>query len=171
MRARMKVLVALAAMAMASACAVPGKVTGGGTIPGPNGGKANLGFNGDSCSGDVTGQFNYVDIKSKVKANGDVVKAKRCVDADTEDAEFSLLCGLCKLAVGVPSYGLKVNYRSTEPTKPGAGTAIACVVDNGQGAKATGKDLAAIYVIDGPFGGYSAKGPVQGNIKSHACTS
>ena len=50
-----------------SGCVVlPGKFTGGGWINSAGGsGKANFGFNADSCSGTTKGHFNYIqDLRS-----------------------------------------------------------------------------------------------------------
>ena len=71
------------------------------------------------------------------------------------------------------SFEVEVEYRSTNPRYPGTGTALACVVDNGEGANAPA-DKAIIKVKDGPQGGpyagYSNEGPVQGNVQFHTCT-
>ena len=50
------------------------------------------------------------------------------------------------------SFEVEVEYRSTNPRYPGTGTALACVVDNGEGANAPA-DKAIIKVKDGPQGG------------------
>jgi hypothetical protein len=164
---------AAAVVAMVAGCALPAKVTGGGTLPGKVAGKANLGFNGELCSGSVVGQFTYADGKSGVKMNGDVVQAVECLDYEdqTTDPAPAFCAATCLPAVGLPAYGFEVNYRSTDPEQPGSGHAIACVVDNGQGLKATAADEVVLVVVSGPFAGYHNKGPMQGNIKSHGCDS
>ncbi|HET6469975.1 MAG TPA: hypothetical protein VFG43_16495 [Geminicoccaceae bacterium] len=162
---------AAAVVAMISGCALPAKVTGGGTLPGKVAGKANLGFNGESCSGSVVGQFTYADTKSGVKMNGDVVEAVECLDYEDQSTDVApaFCAATCLPAVGLPAYGFEVNYRSTNPKQPGSGQAIACVVDNGQGVKATSADEVVLVVVTGPFAGYLNQGPIKGNIKSHGC--
>lgn len=158
---------------MLSGCAEPAKVTGGGWIPSAETGKANFGFKGDSCSGPVTGQFNYHDKNAQaggVKVQGEVVTAVKCLaDSDLGSLPAPEFCStVCALGVGLPALGVEVNYRSTNPNARGSGTAFACVADNGEGANAT-SDLAAIAIVSGPFTGYTNAGEVQGNIQEHKC--
>lgn len=151
--------------------AVNGKVTGGGTIVSASGnGKANFGFNGDSCSGEVKGKFNFHDKyysadKGGVKMNGTVTGTDHCV-AVGAGTQYSGECLQC-----ANGYIVKLDYKSTNPDSPGAGQAIACVIDNGQGMKATSSDSIWVKVSSGPYSGYYSNGNVQGNIKGHACDS
>ncbi len=82
-------------------------------------------------------------------------------------------CGLCVVALGTPlppkTYGFDVNYSSTNTAYPGSGVASVCVVDNGQGSKASAKDFAIIAVESGPYQGYANSGLVQGNISGTTC--
>ncbi|MDH5764721.1 MAG: hypothetical protein OEZ38_01805 [Gammaproteobacteria bacterium] len=151
--------------------ATNGKVTGGGTIVSASGnGKANFGFNGDSCTGKVKGKFNFHDKyhnadKGGVKLNGTVTGTDHCIATGT-GARYSGDCTQC-----ANGYIVKLNYKSTNPKIPGTGEAIACVVDNGQGMKATSSDSIWVKATSGPYSGYFSKGNVQGNIKGHACDS
>ena len=74
-------------------------------------------------------------------------------------------CGGCP----ANSFQAEIEYRSTNPKNRGDGTAFACVLDNGEGKNAP-PDTARIQVDNGPFGGYSNQGTVQGNIQFHTCT-
>jgi len=151
--------------------AVNGKVTGGGTIVSASGsGKANFGFNGDSCSGKVQGKFNFHDMnyakdKGGVKMNGTVTATDHCVASGT-GVRYATDCTSC-----AGGYIIKLNYRSTNPGMKGDGVATACVKDNGQGMKATSSDSIWIRANTGPYQGYYSAGNVQGNIKGHSCDS
>lgn len=167
-----------------SGCAKPGKVTGGGTILSANGegGKANFGFNADSCDATynikldeligVTGQFNYHDKdyvklgKGGVKMNGKVTGAALCTDKTKDD----IICGKCG-KTGQAAYKVYFNYDSTNPKVPGEGAGKVCVIDNGEGFNAASSDMAYIDVESGPYAHYSNEGEVQGNIQSHPCES
>jgi len=158
-------------LALISGCnnAVDGKVTGGGTIASASGnGKANFGFNGDSCSGTVKGKFNFHDKyflaeNGGVKMNGSVTSADLCVTSGTGQA-INHYCGLC-----ADGYIVNLDYRSTNPKIEGEGQAVVCAKDNGQGFKATESDTIWIRAISGPYADYYSEGSVQGNIKGHAC--
>jgi hypothetical protein len=183
-------LFGIAALALAVAIwlsgscgAVPGKVTGGGTIPstdGVPGDTANFGFNGDSCNfvagnpSSIKGNFNYLDINAPgfqpggVKMKGDVSEAAQCV-FPLGGTLLDSACAIC-VALGFQGtlYGVVVNYRSTNPNFSGNGTIFACVADGGKGVNAT-SDSVAVGVVNGPFSGYFNFGPAQGNIQSHPC--
>lgn len=150
---------------------VGAKMTGGGWIPsssGVQGHKANFGFNAAQCVESVlaiSGHFNFHDKHAPgfqpggVKMNGSVVGVNLCSPGP---------CPSSGCPVG--SVEVEVAYRSTNPRFPGLGTALACVEDNGEGAKATAPDRGKIVVMDGPFEDYQNEGPVQGNIQAHTCT-
>jgi hypothetical protein len=82
-------------------------------------------------------------------------------------------CALCAAAasLGLPlptkTYGFDVNYKSTNSTYPGTGTAAVCAIDSGQGHKS--HDVMIINVSGGPYDGYSNVGLVQGNISAQSC--
>ncbi|MDH5630861.1 MAG: hypothetical protein OEY96_11980, partial [Gammaproteobacteria bacterium] len=149
--------------------ATNGKVTGGGTIASAAGeGKANFGFNGDSCSGQVTGKFNFHDKDfgaetGGVKMNGTVKATDHCVASGT-GTKLNTMCSQC-----ANGYLITLDYKSTNPKKKGNGSAMACVKDNGQGMKATSSDSIWVKVTSGPYSGYNNNGNVQGNIKAHSC--
>jgi hypothetical protein len=172
-------------------CATPAKFTGGGWLPSTSGGardKANLGFNMQNCdpgNTPISGHFNYHDMKAPayaatggVKLGGFVVNGGACtLQPPIPPATAAVACdvlGLSGLPPGfcppdVGAIGIDVEYESTNPKLPGAGTAIACVFDGGEGINAT-SDLMRFYVIDGPFAGYLNQGTVKGNLQQHACT-
>ena len=173
-----------------SGCGVPGKVTGGGYIPSVAcydyencdecNLKANFGFNANSCDDnwEVSGHFNYVDMDAKdggVKMNGIVVEVAECERFDSnDDSDLNFACGICKDELNGGNeaenfYAAKVKYRSTNPKDRGEGYAVACVSDNGEGFNAESADIAAFYVLTGPFQGYMNAGRVQGNIQAHEC--
>ena len=155
--------------------AIPGKVTGGGTIPstsGVSGNKANLGFIGDGCDPDnVAGSFNYHDKNAPgfqpggVKVLGAVVEAGECA-LPNGDTTGNQACGLCGDSA---THGITALYRSTNPKQPGTGTVIACLTDNGEGANAGAPDAGIIEVLSGPFAAYFNAGAVQGNVQVHSC--
>jgi hypothetical protein len=169
---------AAAAIALAvSACAEKTKVTGGGTIPSVKYGKANFGFNGNSCKGEVKGNFNYHDKSAwgydypsgGVKLHGSVEKAAKCLDVLDPTTDYApAFCSLVCKKLGLPALGVEVLYESTNPKAPGYGTAWACMRDNGEGAKSY-DDQVVIVVKDGPYKGYKNYGKVQGNIQEHGC--
>jgi hypothetical protein len=167
-----------------SGCAVPGKVTGGGSMPsasGVPGEKANLGFKAEQCALDVvaSGQYNYRDDRAPgfpggVALNGAVLEAGECVSPNPS-LPLDFACFVCTHNFpGLPAYGFVVDYRSTNPNVPDilpAGqTAVACVTDNGEGVKATSADFGRIFVQTGPYAGYNNSGPIKGNIQRHECT-
>ncbi len=149
--------------------AINGKVTGGGTIVSASGnGKANFGFNADSCSGTAKGNFNFHDMNfgadtGGVKMNGSVGKADHCVASGTGE-RVNTMCTEC-----ADGYLVTLDYKSTNPKKPGEGQATVCAKDNGQGMKATSSDSIWVRATSGPYAGYYNKGNVQGNIKEHSC--
>lgn len=155
--------------------ATPSKMTGGGTIAsvsGVSGDKANFGFVGDGCDpNDVVGELNYHDKNAPrfqpggVKLLGEVVEAGRCVEPGAGTTE-NRACGSCPVNT---AHGITALYRSTNPKRPGTGTVIVCLGDNGEGANASAPDVALIAVIDGPFAGYFNEGTVQGNVQVHSC--
>ena len=65
------------------------------------------------------------------------------------------------------TYGFDVNYKSTNTTYPGTGTAAVCAIDNGQGHKS--HDVMLIAVSGGPYDGYSNFGALQGNVSAQTC--
>ncbi|GAB4537510.1 MAG: hypothetical protein Tsb0020_52070 [Haliangiales bacterium] len=144
-------------------CTSPTKATGGGQIEAfdsyPISG-GSFGFNGDSCEGSVTGQFNYVDhsvrIDGGVKLHGQVTDAYLCDDA-------TLGCDNCATGEVV----ITADYRSTNPTFRGEGTVTVCLSDGGEGKGAT--DTAGLSINGGPFDGYSVAGVVSGNVQEHGC--
>ena len=162
---------------LTTGCTVPGKVTGGGTIPGVNDGIANFGFNADSCEGFITGRFEFHDrdivaYENGVKMNGEVTDAGKCTDQSTDGSVRNSYCetSYYENALGCfEGYVVDVNYKSTNPRYPGSGAAIACVIDNGEGVNSISSDAVWIHVSSGPYRDYYNKGSVQGNIQSHSC--
>jgi hypothetical protein len=100
-----------------------------------------------------------------VKIEGSVISASQCNSAGGCTDGDKVVPGTCPYG----GYLVAVGYRSTNPKNPGAGTAGACVVDNGEGSNGTG-DLIGLGISSGPFAGYSI-GPatVHGNIQAHKC--
>ena len=165
-----------------SGCAVPGKVTGGGSMPsasGIPGEKATFGFKAEQCDFTVaaSGQYNYRDdaapgFPGGVAFNGAVLEAGKCVSPSVT-AQLDFACVVCAVNFpGLPADGFVVDYRSTNPnvadTLP-VQTAVACVTDNGEGTKATSADFGRIFVINGAYSGYTNSGPVKGNIQEQNC--
>lgn len=154
------------------ACINPGKVTGGGKLVGEEGHIASFGFSGDSCAGDLvnpTGHFNYVDKHAGVKMNGDLDGVGRCVTEEQWEGEwFAADCSTCEESVGLPSYLVYFDYKSTNPSRPGKGSGLACVKDGGEGPGSK-DDVLFVSVFSGPFVDYSQMGVVQGNIQEHPC--
>jgi len=138
-------------------------MTGGGWIPSGDkvaGHKANFGFNAAQCApGEFSGHFNYHDKYLGVKMVGTVIGAKICGNGVT-----------CESGCPADSIEVTMEYRSTNPKDPGAGLALACLQDHGEGANAPQEDQGRIKVTTGPFAGYENRGPVQGNIQEHTCT-
>ena len=167
------------ATVLATGCTVPGKVTGGGTIPGIDGGIANFGFNTDSCEGFITGRFEFHDkdivaYENGVRMNGEVTDAGKCSGQSSDDSVRNSYCetSYYENALGcAEGYVVDVNYRSTNPRYPGSGAAVACVIDNGEGVNSTSSDAVWIHVSSGPYRDYYNKGGVEGNIQSHSCDS
>lgn len=167
------------------ACKIPGKVTGGGTLPSaaPTAtakDKANFGFNAAQCvqDGPVDGKVNYVDKKDGVKFNGNITDAGECVTDDIPP-EF---CGFCeslfedsriagRLGNSIEDngrsglYQVEFDYKSTNPKAPGTGAGIACVGDSAE------FDLLAVSITSGPYSGYFNSEEISGgNIQAHDCT-
>lgn len=188
------VLLFLAASGLCG-CAVPGQVTGGGTMPSSTQGyKAVFGFSGDSCDGQLTGHITYVDKNAPDFSGGiqmrstQILEAKLCNGSSTTGtySEACTLCGnfLASLNISVPPpatappmYAVLFDYASTNsavPTPTPAPAALVCAIDNGQGASATSEDFVLI-AAQPPFGTDSNgsilnSGYAQGNIKAHSCT-
>ena len=104
--------------------------------------------------------------------NGAVLEAGKCVSPSVT-AQLDFACVVCAVNFpGLPADGFVVDYRSTNPnvadTLP-VQTAVACVTDNGEGTKATSADFGRIFVINGPYSGYTNSGPVKGNIQEQNC--
>lgn len=176
-------------------CAAPAKFTGGGWMPSTSGGakdKANLSINVQNCDPENTpihGRFNFHDrlapawaSSGGVKLHGWVVRGGVCTVNPFMTETVVAACDVFNLAqTGVPAgfcppdsgnVGVDIEYESTNPKiqgSGGGGTAVACFQDNGEGASAT-SDFARIFVIDGPYAGYSNAGTVKGNLQQHACT-
>jgi hypothetical protein len=168
-----KIVCPFVLVGLMSGCAQLGKVTGGGWMESASGsGKANFGFNANSCDAyeledewvDVRGRFNYHDKNADIKMNGKVVSVMECL-APAENLLDAPLCDV--FCIG--GYVVEVDYRSTLTTNKGSGSARVCVWDNGEGANATASDFAKFEALTGPFAGYMNSGPVQGNIKAHEC--
>jgi hypothetical protein len=89
------------------------------------------------------------------------------------DSIPSQACEFCLSEFNSPlpdkTYGLAVNYTSTNSSYPGTGAALVCMIDNGQGHNASQKDQLAITIGTGPYAGYTNSGSVQGNISGHTC--
>jgi hypothetical protein len=92
------------------------------------------------------------------------------MNGDVGGAQICDATGNCASGCPPGSVEVEVEYQSTNPRRPSTGTALVCVVDNGEGAKAPAKDTGLIMVSTGPFAGDSNSGEVQGNIQSHTCT-
>lgn len=105
-------------------------------------GHATFGFNADSCSpsGTLHGQFQYT-VPGFGRFHGEVLGVT-LGGSPCLDEEVKI----------------ELDYRS----KDGSGEAIACLYDGEE-------DRAAIWVISGPYAGYSNSGPVRGKIKVHPC--
>ena len=144
-----------------------GKVTGGGWVTTPGGGKANFGFNASNCENPAipVGQFNFHDMSiadGAVKMKGKLLRVGQCdVEGGCTDVESGESCPK-------GGYVLEVAYRSTNPKLPGAGEAVACVVDNGEGINGEA-DVVSFVVSTGPFLGYEISGNAKGNIQAHTC--
>ena len=144
-----------------------GKVTGGGWVTTPDGGKANFGFNASNCEDPTiaVGQFNFHDMTfagGAVKMKGKLLKVGQCdFDGGCTDADATATCPK-------GGYVFKVAYRSTNPKLPGEGEAAACVVDNGEGIHGEA-DVVSFAVKTGPFEGYEISGIAKGNIQAHTC--
>lgn len=145
-------------------CTYPTKATGGGQVVGYSSypsDSASFGFNGNSCEGGVTGQFNFIDkslrIDGGVKIHGQVTDAYIC------DDPYSDTCAPCASGDNM----VEGTYRSTNPKFPGNGAFTACLVDGGEGNGTT--DTAYIALYGGPFDGYSLGGTVSGNVQEHDC--
>ena len=171
----LKTCVTLATALVATACMNPGKVTGGGKVVDDSGKAiANFGMNADTCSGDLLnprGQFNWVDQTNGVKMNGRVVAHGLCVsEEDWQGTWYSDVCAFeCVPRFGYNTHVAWVNYRSTNPTKPGSGGAFVCLKDNGEGINKVDGDRIALFSDVGVYAGYSAAGVVKGNIQQHTC--
>ena len=148
---------------------IKGEVSGGGWLT-TDRGKANFGFSASNCEdpANPTGTFNFHDKTAPgfvggVKINGEVVNVGQCtLDAGCKPEEQP------DLECPKGGYVVQVTYTSTNPRLPGTGTAVACLVDNGEGINGTG-DLAGLIVGDGPFEGYQVRGTIKGNIQAHLC--
>lgn len=169
-------LVVLGVAAALSGCAlIPGKVTGGGTIPSTVSGSANFGFNANACDpNNVKGTFTFQDKAAGVKLNGDITRAGKCVFIPNST---SFDCG-CPPDIAFSDsvtnnlYFAQLTYRSTNPNVPGSGTAIACAKDNGEGGKADFADIISFDILTGPapYQGYSILNELSGgNIQGHSC--
>jgi hypothetical protein len=151
---------------------VEGSASGGGSVSRPDGTRATLTFNGSSCGGTASGRFNFVDKNPEgtlfdatgIMADGEITSFGQCTSV-----------GGCPVATGQPNcpeggYLLGFNYRNKNPKVPGdGGTGGACVVDNGEGKKASGPDVAAIGFETGPYATYGTSGNVSGNVQAHLC--
>jgi hypothetical protein len=110
--------------------------------------------------------------------DGWVTEAADCAVVDG-NWDAKPLCLQCKaitaeasLTVAEDGSGLAAlaaDYWPTNPKNKGDGKLIACMDDNGEGAKAIADDVIAVKVTKGPFKGYFNKGPVQGNIQQSSC--
>lgn len=159
-------LLVLSPLLIATTC--PSKVTGGGSIDG-NAGRATIAFNGDSCGATPKGELQYVDHDSGVKFHGTVTDVNQCgVQAD---GSSNCVCHDLNPAFGLGASDIEIDgfYRSTNPSTEGGGSFVACVSDNGEGSKKSAADAALIYVVDGPYAGYTNSGTVQGNVQMHKC--
>ena len=144
-------------------CIEEGKVTGGGWIVSSDGqGKANYGFNGSSCGGDVKGHFTYNDKSAGMKVLGDVTGAGLCVD--DPNADFNQNCvSVCSAG----DYLLEFTYDSTAKDAPGSGDGVACMTD---GATTGASDEVLVLINTGPYAGYMNDQETSGgNINAHDC--
>lgn len=171
----------LAAVAFLSfGCEYNGKVTGGGSMDGINGGKANFGFNASQCLDKddnfvVKGNLNYHDKGVGVKLKGDVTNAGLCaVDGDVFDGGSQ-----CNTADGIGAcfggeHEVQFNYDSKNPAVPGSGTGVACLSDGGEGVNVGGGTFGAdsvyVQINSGPYAGYANfQVGINGNVQDHAC--
>jgi len=152
---------------------IAGKATGGGVLVKQEpvaDGKAAFGFNGSSCDGTTTGRFNYNDKsqsavtaygKQGVMANGTITAFSQCVTAGG--------CNDSGQTCPEGGFLIEFQYRSNNPNWKDPGTGLVCVVDGGEGINAPAPDQAGITFTSGAYNGYSAKGPVTGNVQGHLC--
>jgi len=103
--------------------------------------------------------------------NGSVVAHGQCVsEEDWQGTWYSEVCEFeCVPRFGYNTHVAWVNYRSTNPAKPGEGGAFVCLKDNGEGSKKVDGDKLAMFGQSGVYEGYSLAGTVKGNIQSHTC--
>lgn len=163
---KIKILGVMAPLALSLAmigCTSPTKATGGGQITAYSSYEsesASFGFNGTSCEGPVTGQFQFSDksfrIDGGIKFHAQVTDTYFCED-------FFFGCGDCIDGEAV----VEADYKSTNPFFPGSGEAVICLTDGGQGADGT--DTAFVKLYGGPFSGYAIGGTVGGNVQDHGC--
>jgi hypothetical protein len=134
-----------------------------------------------------------------VKLNGEVIEAAKCSEWDDSNnsgiacaicnTQFcncpywpydwgSCIAGVLEDPLGncpdmqdIPAnlYGVAFRFESTNPRYPGSGMGVACIMDNGQGSKATDNDNLVLIIAPGQYFGYVNQGPVQGNIASEPC--
>ena len=144
-----------------------GKVTGGGSIESSSGsGKANYGFNGSDCDGNLKGNFNYHDRAASVKIKGELSNAGLCTD--TEQAGVTVRNDNCYNYCSDGDYILEFDYNSRAQFVSGEGTGIACLTDGGEGKGAS--DKIGVHIITGPSAGYvNIQEASRGNIQGHAC--
>lgn len=166
----------LAAGMLLSSCEVA-KYTGGGTIPGADGGKANFGFNINTCKDPMTSNVLYRDKNSEVALMGWVMDAEDCKHG-------GWMCDLCR-DIGRSRFhcgdrakfkaAAKIGYTSKNPRvpddydNPEKQKAVLCISDKGEGANAKKPDVVAIKILSGPFAPYINCGRVKGNIQKHEC--
>lgn len=152
---------------------IAGKATGGGVLVKQEpvaDGKAAFGFNGSSCDGTTKGRFNYNDKsesavaqfgKQGVMANGTITAFSQC-DSDGGCSDSGQTCPQ-------GGYLIEFQYKSNNPNWQDPGVGRVCVVDGGEGINAPEPDEAGIAFSTGAYAGYSAKGPVTGNVQGHTC--
>jgi hypothetical protein len=146
--------------------ALQARVTGGGHVDLPGGGKANFGFNGSSCEDpqNPSGQFNFHDMGEGVKMQGGVIAAAQCDPggADCQDSGETCPAG---------AYFIGVGYVSKNPKSPGTGEAGVCLRARGdEQASGPKGEIVKLSVSTGPFAGYTLENlPVQGSINAHPC--
>mgnify|MGYP003348044411 CR=1 FL=1 len=127
------------------------------------------------CSSDLLhpeGHLNWVDKAGSVKLNGQLSLHGQCVSEDDwQGTWYSEKCELlCVPLFGYGTHVAQVDYRSTNPKKPGSGVAIACLKDNGEGVNKIAGDQVALFAISGVYAGYISAGTVRGNVQSGVCT-
>lgn len=132
------------------------KVTGGGRIVSEYD-RATFGFNANSCSGQLRGQFTLVNnnVDPKIRLSAEVTDVMECLPGDET----------CNCDLGETF--ITADYTSNNKQAPGAGELEVCVFDGGEGQGAV--DSAEVRILTGPFGGYQIEGTVQGNVQEHDC--